>query len=624
MVQQLASLAFAVISCLWGVAYASSTSEKFQLTDRMFGTKSIPVEVTFPENGAGPYPLIIYQHGSSRDGYTFSSGEGRTDEHGTRLKKAALAHGFAFAALDAFYDTGLVPSDKTKFPKAEQYAAQLRGLLLRKYPQLDSANTFYSGFSYGGDAVMNQLYDPKNPTWTALVAAEPSCNVVAKPLPLAYPVLILKGTKSHYYPIACELVTKRHKDNGNPVRLSMLEGGNHYFSLNGEIVKNGIAFNGCAKNPIFIDTVSFQIAHHDGTLIARDDLRKCFTTEGGKGQSRELLDEAISQTIAFFVQNKKAPLSDRPVELGTRTVVGVKANDCRSYALRQPKLEGMEVSGDLSGFDPCHSSVELSVPDGKIDAPLVIAVHGGGGRVDAQAITNAFAKEGYSTLIFDAYRHNGIPPRLSNAARQKMIYKVAKQAYDWVLEQKYISPKTIYLYGISNGGSVVLNLAAVVDPGRVKAVISEAPTPVGIGYPWRIRVPTLIVFGAEDDLGAPIGQKRWMISSPCRFVSMFADAPKGTAEECSVQNPAGRMLTTLEWVNRVHKDDAATIDIEYFDGVAHGAFLGELKKETFSQYSARSGFLRNTSPIDFGWSQGATEEGKSKVFSQMMVFLQRH
>ena len=616
--------ALLISCCLSATAHAASTTESYPLNDRKFGTKSIPVELTFPETGSAPYPLIIYQHGSSRDGYTFEGGVGTTDEHGTRLKKAALAQGFAFAALDAFYDKGLEPSDKTKFPKAEQYAAQLRGLLLRKYPQLDAANTFYSGFSYGGDAVMNQLFDPMNPAWTALVAAEPGCNVVAKPLPLSYPVLILKGTQSHYYPIACELVTKRHQDIGNPVRLSMFEGGNHYFSLNGKIVTNGIAFNGCAQNPIFIDTVSFQIAHYDGTLLTRDDLQKCFTKEGGAGKSRELLDDAIAQTIAFFVQNKKPASTERTALLESKTVVAIEAADCRSSNLRKPSVSGMEVAGDLSGFDPCHPSVELNMPAGRKDAPLIIAVHGGGGRHDAQSITNAFAKEGYSTLIFDAYRHNGVPPRLSNAARQKMIYRIAKQAYEWVLEQKYISPNTIYLYGISNGASVVLNLATVVDPQRVKGVISEAPTPVGIGYPWSIRVPTLIVFGNEDDLGAPIGQRRWMISSPCRFASVSPDAPKGTTEECSVERPSGRMLSTMEWLEKVRREDGATIDVEFFDGVAHGAFLGELRKETFSQYSARGGLLKNTSTIDFGWSQGATEEGRQKVFTKMVEFLRSH
>ena len=280
---------------------AMSKAEFYSLTDRVYGTQPVPVEIFFPKNAKHPYPLIIYQHGSSRDGFVFEGRIGKSDEHGSRLKKAAIESGFAFAALDAYEGKGLSPSDKRAFPRAEAYAKQLRKILLAKYPELDPSNTFYSGFSYGGDSVMNQMYAPFE-GWRALVAAEPSCNVAAEPKPIPFPVLILKGTQSHYYPIACKLVTERHQKLGNPVELSLLEGGNHYFSLNGEIIKNGIALNGCSKNPIFIDGPVFR--HFDGTLIERDGIDKCFTSESGTGKSRELLNNAISQTIAFFTKHR--------------------------------------------------------------------------------------------------------------------------------------------------------------------------------------------------------------------------------------------------------------------------------------------------------------------------------
>lgn len=155
------TLSLVLGSCFACVSFAETKTEMIALNERVFGPKLLPVEVSIPDTGKGPFPLIIYQHGSSRDGHTFEGSVGKTDEHGTRLKKAALAQGFAFAALDAFHDKGLAPSDKTKFPKAEQYANQLRSSLLVRFAQLDPKNTFYSGFSYGGDAVMNQLYAHK-------------------------------------------------------------------------------------------------------------------------------------------------------------------------------------------------------------------------------------------------------------------------------------------------------------------------------------------------------------------------------------------------------------------------------------------------------------------------------
>lgn len=291
---------------------------------------------------------------------------------------------------------------------------------------------------------------------------------------------------------------------------------------------------------------------------------------------------------------------------------------CRPQVLRRPTLVGMVVRGELSGFDPCHPSVSLTVPAGVERPPLVISVHGGGGRPDAQAITQAFADHGMATLIFDAYRHNGLSPRSANASRQMMLYKVALEAYQWALTRQDIDPQRIYLYGISNGASVVLNLASVVDPAHVKGVFSEAPTPVGIGYPWTLRVPVVMAFGRQDDLGARVGQRRWMISDPCRFSVLFESAPPGTAQTCSESHPQGRMLTTLEWAEHVKLSPGASLDIQYFEGVAHGAFLGPLTVQTAQQFAASRGFQM---PADMGWSEGATPEGQRALLAAALRFM---
>ncbi|MEY3953477.1 MAG: hypothetical protein RLZZ397_357 [Pseudomonadota bacterium] len=279
---------------------AKTYFEMITMSERMYGSKEIPIEVSVPDDRTGPFPLIVYQHGSSRDGFEFQGGQGNTDEHGSRLKKAALARGFAVAFLDSFYEKGLAATDKRKFPKSETYAKQLRSYVLSNVKNIDTKNTFYTGFSYGGDAVLNQLYTPYDPPWTAVVASEPSCNAVARPSPTPYPVLIIKGTDSHYYPIACELITQRYKESGNRVELKIIEGANHYFSLNGQLVNGGIAFNGCAKNPILIGRNMGETYFYDGKPATREDIDKCFTSVAGKGQGREKLDEAIDMTLDFF------------------------------------------------------------------------------------------------------------------------------------------------------------------------------------------------------------------------------------------------------------------------------------------------------------------------------------
>jgi len=304
------------------------------------------------------------------------------------------------------------------------------------------------------------------------------------------------------------------------------------------------------------------------------------------------------------------------VAVSAQSVV-LDPNECKPERIKQPTVVGMSVQGELSGFDPCHASVSFKVPTGSKKPPLVIAVHGGGGRVDAETITNAFYANGMATLIFDAYKHNSVPPRTGNAYRQMMLYKVALQAYQWALTRPEVDVERIFFYGISNGASVVINLASVVDPRHVRGVFSEAPTPVGIGYPWEIQVPVLIAFGKEDDLGARVGQRRWMISDPCSFTVKSFDAPRGTADLCSQSNPSGTMLTTLQWAEKVKTNNKSKLEIRYFDGVAHGAFLGPLKIQTAQQFAASRGFQM---PPDMGWSEGGTPAGQQALLSAAMNF----
>ncbi len=80
--------------------------------------------------------------------------------------------------------------------------------------------------------------------------------------------------------------------------ISLLDGGNHFFSLNGEITYNSIAFNGCSKNPIFID--KGMLRHYDGTEIKREDLTKCFTREGGKEKVESFLTMLLRRLFNFL------------------------------------------------------------------------------------------------------------------------------------------------------------------------------------------------------------------------------------------------------------------------------------------------------------------------------------
>ncbi len=277
--------------------------------DDRYGEREIPVEIYFPP-GVGRVPLIISQHGSMRDGIRFADGLGRTDEYSSRLIKRGTKAGFAVAVIDAFKGTGVSPNSKARFPRAENYAYQLAAQMLGD-PRIDSDNIFYTGFSFGARSVLNSIRDNKigfRPQWRAIAAAEPGCNAFYKPVKVSFPILILKGGDSHYPVKPCRIYQRLLTRVGNRVSLKVFPDANHFFSKNGQVV-DGRAFNGCSDNPVVIlkqKKEKYELRFVDGNPTdIRTVIRKCFTNQGGKGKSRDRLNQAVDDVIIFFSEMKK-------------------------------------------------------------------------------------------------------------------------------------------------------------------------------------------------------------------------------------------------------------------------------------------------------------------------------
>ena len=280
---------------------------KFQVPDRKFpGKDDVIAQIHIPKDSNKKIPLIIHQHGSSRDGMKFKKWGGRTDEWGKWLIKKGLERGYAVAVIDAFYKRGLKPTSKTKFPNSVRIALAL-GSFLSGDERFDKSKFFYTGFSYGAAQVMklqDQRLIDKN-MFRAAVAAEPGCNAVSLPAKSNMATLIIKGDESHYYPVACEYYFKMIKKMGNTIEYVSIPKVNHFFSLNGTIGK-GKAFNGCSKNIVIrYPNMTFKFA--DGTVTNRKEvIKKCMTKESAGGENkREKLNEAIDIALDFIDKNNK-------------------------------------------------------------------------------------------------------------------------------------------------------------------------------------------------------------------------------------------------------------------------------------------------------------------------------
>ena len=278
---------------------------KFQVPDKKLpGKDDVLAQIHFPKKTDGKVPLIIHQHGSSRDGMKFKKWGGRTDEWGKRLVKEGLKRGYAVAVIDAFYNRKLKPTNKNKFPNAVHIAIKLAKIYSQDN-RIEKSQIFYSGFSYGSSQVLkfqDSRIQSQNP-FRAGVAAEPGCNIVSNPARTNFATLMIKGEESHYYPVACKTYYKMIKKVGNKIEYASIPKVNHFFSLNGKIVK-GKAVNGCSKN-ILIRYSDGSFKFQDGTPSNRRGRLKCFTEEAGGGEkNRAKLNDAINLSLNFLDKYK--------------------------------------------------------------------------------------------------------------------------------------------------------------------------------------------------------------------------------------------------------------------------------------------------------------------------------
>ena len=303
----------------------------------------------------------------------------------------------------------------------------------------------------------------------------------------------------------------------------------------------------------------------------------------------------------------------------------VAQTDCRPSGPETAQLVEIRpgyhrVTGPLAEFDPCHRSVQLSLPTFFADRlgdkpPLMLIAHGGNGPgVAEQELARRMNARGVSTLIFDAYEMNGFRYRdtslfltgVTNESRQRMIFKTALGAYHWVKQLSRIDGFRIFIYGISNGGTVALNMAAVVDPAYVRAVFAEGAPSAGIGMPDQIRVPLKMIFGKLDNYGGRT-EDDWMHlrTNPCIVNQSAEGAASGTTQRCSLTvNPSSLGLSPQEWGDQL-KASGQPIEFWFYEDAAYGILFGLIDRGMRTYGSGPSAVRR------YGWV-GASHDAANR------------
>lgn len=284
------------------------------------------------------------------------------------------------------------------------------------------------------------------------------------------------------------------------------------------------------------------------------------------------------------------------------------------------------VVGPLADFDPCHHSVKLDFPgffatkrEGK--APVVIIAHGGGGlgayELDFARLMN---RHGFATLVFDAFQMNRLASgsdvvlyQMRNAARQRMIFKATWGAYQWLLASDRIDTSRMFVQGLSNGGSVAINIAAAADPRHLLAVVAEGAPAAGIGFPDEVKVPLLMIYGAADNYAGSAAED-WMYArdGPCLQNDFYPLAPRGYAERCNrTVATEGRMPSPIKWFESVNSR-GPDLRFELVQGAGHGMLFSDFSGSVMTQPNGRK-FYR---------SHGAGPGERQRIQAMILAFFE--
>ncbi len=252
---------------------------------------------------------------------------------------------------------------------------------------------------------------------------------------------------------------------------------------------------------------------------------------------------------------------------------------------------------------------------------MVIIAHGGGG---IGGYEREFAKlmnqNGFATLLYDAFEMNGLTSgsnlllyEMRNSARQRMIYKATVGAYQWVLKHDKVDVNKMFVQGLSNGGSVAINMASSSDGKSLKGVIAEGAPAAGIGFPNDINVPLLMIYGSADVYGGTRADDYMHVrGNACLQNDFYELAPKGFAENCNRNsNSTDSMPHPFAWYEKI-KSKGSDIQFELVEGGGHGMM--------FDSYSA------SVRPLAGGRnmyaSRGASSDARTRLEKLVIAFFE--
>jgi dienelactone hydrolase len=164
----------------------------------------------------------------------------------------------------------------------------------------------------------------------------------------------------------------------------------------------------------------------------------------------------------------------------------------------------------------------LDRPEGGGPFPAVMMVPGCSGFLgQVKGIYERAAKrlkdEGFVVLKVDYQAARGVPTCMS--VNQEGVAQDIAMAMKYLRAQSFVKTSAINVIGWSFGGGASLVALANGDnssPAPADAVVTYYPYIDSLASPWKVDVPVLILFGAEDSVASSQAVERLLSQVPAR------------------------------------------------------------------------------------------------------------
>ena len=296
------------------IDYASSNVDFFR--DVFAGrlnddTVALHGRLYLPE-GDGPFPVVIYQHGSGHPELE------NYNAYRNQLREGLAARGIGFFIADSYTGRGIrgTAREQGQLSRASRVIDAFRALeALSEHPRVDPAHIGITGTSFGGQVSFLTSHEqwaeailPGGPRFAGHLPLYTSCVTQPDPyLPTGAPLLFLLGASDDYTdPGPCLVRIEEMKAAGVNVDVVAYPGAHHGFISSREVYwfKEAWQFNDCPPGRIGPDgeyrSAAFSSEGITWVELIRLGVQNCGKRGVHIGRNNRAAQDALERSISFF------------------------------------------------------------------------------------------------------------------------------------------------------------------------------------------------------------------------------------------------------------------------------------------------------------------------------------